>query len=356
MADAIINTGYGITAGGSAARPGQKPGGGDQDLFLRNFAGDVLTAYEQVNKFEATMFTKTIGSGRSDVFPVIGRKLDAFEHGIGQLVVGGDISSNEVEITTDRPLVDAIFLDEIEEIMTYYEIRAPYAQKLAESISLVFDRRAAITSIQAARTTAPIAPNTTYAGLVIPNDDLLTDVGTIVDSIFQAWEYKNDFDISGEESDVFLRSKQYSLLSRSERLEPKIHTGGSNISSGTTGSLAGMNIILAPHLPKKKYVAPGAGGGAGGALLAYESADELNPKYRLDCSQTVGLIKSRHAAALLNRRGIRTTMTYKEDRLGWLMMISRACGFGVLRPECSIELATSTIKVVGSGTQNANLP
>lgn len=316
---------------GMAANPGKK-NADEFALFMKNFSGEVLEAWKQMNVFEDTMFTRSITTGKVDTFPIIGRKDDAFEHVKGELITGGDIDHNEIEIGTDRPLVDSLFLDEIDDLMIHYDVRAPYARKLAESLNNVFDRRAAVMSIIAARDNTPIVPNTTLAGKVITDAALVTDPEVITDAIYEAWEHVKDNDISGEDLQAFLRSKQYALLARTERLDAKRRTGTADITKGTIQQLAGIDIVLAPHLPKKNLVATPA---------AADEAKEANVKYQGDFRNTVGLIKNKMAAGLLNRRGLRTTITFKEDRLGWVFITSRACGFGKLRPECAIELASA---------------
>ena len=62
-------------------------GTGYDALFLKVFAGEVLSAFKRVNVFGDTVQTRTIQNGKSAQFPVTGRFTAAF-HTPGDMIVG----------------------------------------------------------------------------------------------------------------------------------------------------------------------------------------------------------------------------------------------------------------------------
>ncbi len=151
------------------SRPGARlsTGTDDRELFLIEFGEMVLEAWAEVNNYEGLTFKKTIVSGKADTFPIIGRKRDAAEHTPGDRVLGGQIEHNDISIVLDKLLYDAAFISEIDQLMANYDLAAPYARQLGESLSTAYDRRVATMHLLASRvvtapyTGGPLRPTTT---------------------------------------------------------------------------------------------------------------------------------------------------------------------------------------------------
>lgn len=304
------------------ARPGQNAGtGDDRALFLKEFGQMVFEAWQESNTFEGRVFTQSISAGKQWQFPIIGRKRDAAEHTPGDLITGGGIENDEVNITLDNMLVDSVFIAEIDALMASYSLSAPYAQQIGESLSTTFDKRAATTFVKASRvTTAP------YTGGPVPSyywdANLKTDPAKLEEAHFQAVQYIKENDIGGGEVHSFVPWQQFLLMSKYSELDAQETTGTANRAHATIGPIAGISVTGSNHIPKTNVTTGLA-------------------KYQGDFSTTVGFIANPMAVGLLNRRGLRVTITDKEDRLGTLLIGSRFSGFGNLRNECSFELATA---------------
>lgn len=305
-------------------RAGKPKGAGSDDraLFLKEFGQMVLEAWQESNYFESHCFTQSIQSGKSWQFPIIGRKRNATEHVPGELIVGGGIENNEVVVTLDNMLIDSVFVPEIDALMASYSLAAPYASQIGESLSVTFDQRAAISHVIASRVTD--AP---YTGGPVPSyfwdANLKTDPAKLEEAHFAAVQYIRERDIGGGEVRSFLPWQQFLMMSRYSDLDTKQTSGSANRSQATIGPVAGINITGANHIPQTNITTGLA-------------------KYQGNFSNTVGFISNPMAVACLNRRGLRVTITDKEDRLGTLMIGSKFNGFGSLRPECSFELATAS--------------
>ena len=307
------------------SKPGNKlnTGTNDRELFMINFGEMVLQAWEEVNQYEDLTYKRSISSGKADAFPIIGRKRDATEHVPGEIILGGTIEHNEVQVALDSMLVDSAFLAEVDELMSNYELSGPYARQLAESLSTTYDRRIATLHILASRvTTAP------YTGGPVPSyyfhANAKTDASKLEEAAFQAVAYIKERDIGGGALSYRLPHQQYLMLSRYSGIEGgPVTTGSGNRSSGTVGQIAGIGVKGVNHIPNTNVTTG-------------------NVKFRGNFTTTVGHIGNEMAVATLNRRGLKVVMKEQDDRLGTLLIASRFCGHGILRPECSFEVATAT--------------
>lgn len=295
------------------------------------FGGLVQTAWEEVNDYENMTWTKTITQGKADTFPIIGRKRDATEHTPGEIILGGSVEHNEIEITLDKIVVDSVFIAEIDELLLHYDVRAPYARQLGESLSTVYDRRVAIMHILASRVTVrPYGVDKTFAngGGPLPNGyfdaSVATDPSKMEDAAFQSVEWIKRYDIGGGDLSYRLGWAQYLLLSKYTTIDKTQWSGSGDRSSGKVGLIAGIQPQASNHIPKTNITSGLA-------------------KYQGDFTGVVGHIGNKMAVGTLARRGMKVVMTEKEDRLGTLLIASKFNGHGILRPECSFEIATSDV-------------
>jgi hypothetical protein len=315
------------------SRPGQKlnTGTDDRQMFLVEFGDLVLQAWEETNAYEGLCFTKNITQGKSDTFPIIGRKRDAKEHEPGEIILGGRVEHNEVEISLDRMLVDSIFVAEVDELMNHYSVMEPYARQLGESLSTSYDRRVAIMHILASRvTTRP------YTGGPVPNGyfhaNVITDPAHLENAAFAAVEFIRRFDVGGGPLSFRMPHQQQLLLARYAPVASD-NSRGNSIQTGSAGRIAGLTPEGVNHIPRTNITSGLA-------------------KYQGDFSATVGHISNRMAVGTLARRGLKVVMKDQADRLGTLMIASKFNGHGILRAECSFEIATSDI----TGVRGANHP
>jgi hypothetical protein len=291
---------------------------------MEEFGQLVLEAWTESNTFEGHTYTRSISSGKADVFPIIGRKRDAAEHTPGEIILGGSINHNEVTITLDNILVDSAFIAEIDELISQYDLARPYAKQIGESLSTTYDKRLAILHVLASRLTGGPAnaiglPNPSYAW----HADMATDPAQLEAAHFAAVQFIKENDISGQNIRSFLRWQQFLLLSRYAELDSKDTTGSGNRAQATIGPLAGISVTGTNHIPSTNITTGLA-------------------KYRGNFTTTVGFISTPMAVGTLNRRGLKVVMKEQEDRLGTLLIGSKFTGHGILRPECSFELATAS--------------
>ncbi len=89
-------------------------GGGTADaLFLKVFAGEVMASFEKDTVFKDRTMSRSISSGKSAQFPVVGRNSAAY-HTPGAEIVGTQQLHNERVITIDDLLVSSVFISNLE--------------------------------------------------------------------------------------------------------------------------------------------------------------------------------------------------------------------------------------------------
>src|SRR5690625_884420 len=154
MSDAVVS------------RLGQKLGtGDDRDLFLKVFAGEVLTIFEAENVTRSRVMHRTIQHGKSASFPVMGRAA-AYYHTPGNEILGGTIKHNEKIIHIDPMLIAPIFIAEIDEAMNHYEVRSHYSTESGRILAQAWDKHVLQVGVLAARTTVANIPGESPAGSV----------------------------------------------------------------------------------------------------------------------------------------------------------------------------------------------
>lgn len=318
----------------SRSRPGAKEATGtdDRQLFLIEFGGMVIQAYDEVMDYQDLRFVKYITQGKADSFPIIGRKRDATEHVPGDLILGGGISHDEIQIFLDNMLVDSAFIAEVDELMIHYDIAGPYAHQLGQSLGSVTAKRIAIMHIQASRggqtegAGANPSKDAAADGQPIPSyywdANLKTDPSKLENAAFLAAQYIRENDMSGAEQFYMLPHQQILQLARYTGVEGgPVGTGSGDRSRGTIGPLAGLTPKGTNHIPQSTITTGLA-------------------KYMGNFSTTVGHISTKMAVGSLERRGLKVVMKQQDERLGTLLIASMFNGHGTLRNECSIELCT----------------
>ena len=306
--------------------PGKKGAAGvdERQLFLVEFGGMVIQAYDEALDYDGMSYVKNITQGKSDTFPVIGRKRDAAEHQPGEIILGGGIVHDEVQIDVDNILVDSAFIAEIDELLIHYNLSEPYAKQIGQSLGTTNTKRIAIMHILASRAAAASGPGQPVPAYYF-HADLKTDASKLEDAAFKSAAYLLTNDISGEKPKIMLPHQQMLLLARYAGIEGgPVTTGSANRASGTVGMIAGLATQGTNNIPNTNITTGLA-------------------KYRGDFSTTVGHCSSKMAVGTLERRAMKVVMKQQDDRLGTLLIGSMLNGHGKLRNECAIEWRTNAI-------------
>ena len=102
--------------------------GDDYALFLKKWSGEILTTFEETNVMKSLHMVRSIQSGKSAQFPVIGTATTKY-HTPGESVITdaglylNQIKHGERLIWVDKLLTSSVFVAKVEEIINHYEER-----------------------------------------------------------------------------------------------------------------------------------------------------------------------------------------------------------------------------------------
>ena len=290
----------------------------DRDLAIKVFSGEVLTAFETANIFMAKVQNRTIASGKSASFAVIGK----YDSAVSEHVPGSDITPNLINagervIEIDNLKYASVFVDNFEEAMQHYETRSQYSAEMGRKLAKEVDL-AIITQLDACVAGTANAGDTNggegqpaaQAAIVI---DTVPATGTrtnaekgdlILAGLFDADTAMEEDDIPGERM-VVMSPKNYNRLVQSTAVNKDMTTNNGGLDSGKVTQVAGHNILVSNNVG-------------------------TNDIYMF----------TQHAVGVVKLLDIKSEVNYIPEKLGDLMTSSYAMGFGVLNNGCVVKLST----------------
>lgn len=308
-------------AAATPSRLGQIETSGAVDaLWLKVFAGEVLTYFNNETVFLDKHVIRTISQGKSAQFPAIGKTTAAY-HTPGAEITGNTIKANERVITLDDILISPVFVADIDEMKNHYEVRAEYRNQMVAALSQNFDKVVAQNIILAART-AGIADSP--GGTQATNANYGTNSDTLATGLFSAAQSLDEKQAPSQERFCALKPAQYYLAAQNTKLVNRdwggaYDAGGGAYKSGRFDSLAGLTIVKTNNLPNGTNVNTGPAA------------------YQVDATNSVFIVWQRGAVGTLKRADISVRADYDPRRLGTLMNAMYLMGHGVLRPQVAVE-------------------
>lgn len=298
--------------------------GDDRALFLKVFAGEVLSAFHRDSAFRDKHLTRTITSGKSAQFPVTG--LAGFRyHTPGQEIFGDTIRHGEKVITIDDMIISPAFIANIDEALNHYDVRAIYAGEIGEALAKGYDQNVARAFLQAARGVSVITGGND--GGNSENASYDSDGTVIWKGIYNAGVALDTKDVPSGERYAWLRPVQHALVVQSEKpIDVNLNANRDNggIDVGDIRKINQIMLVKTNNLPSVD-----------------DSANTAIPSHlRDDYSVTRGLIGHRSAAGTVQVQGVALESAYDIRRQGTLMVGKYLCGHGDLRPEAAYELRT----------------
>jgi hypothetical protein len=298
-------------------------------LFLKVYAGEVLTSFEQATVTADKHLIRTISSGKSAQFPVMGRSSASY-HTAGTEIVGTALNHNEKVITINDLLISHHFIANIQEAKNHYDVRSIYSSEMGRALAFQMDKHVLQMMLAAATTTTANVGDTSYpSGTVITDSDANTSASSLIGSIFEAAEALDDNYVPSEGRYCFLKPEQYYLLANASNAVNVDFSGRGSIADGTVPQIAGINLIKTPHLPTANVTGTGVdAGGAGGAQT-------------VSAANTVAVISHTSSVGTVKLMDLAVESEYDIRRQGTLMVAKYAMGHGVLRPEAAVQIQTA---------------
>jgi hypothetical protein len=308
-------------ANATVTRIGQVNLAGDVDaLFLKVYAGEVLTAFTESNRFADRTMVRNITSGKSAQFPATW-KANASYHTPGTEIVGDVIAGNERVILIDDLLISPVFIASIDEAKTHYEVRSEYSKQAGAALARKMDKNLAQVGLLAARASATVSGGN--GGTVITSATALTSASALETAAFAAAQALDEKDVPEDDRYLYLKPAQYYLLINSgSRAINRDFSGNGSVADGTIFRIAGLQIVKTNNLPQ--------------ALVNTGPA-----AYQGDFSTTAALAMHRSAVGTVKLIDLAVEMAYDIRRQGTLVVAKYAIGHGILRPESAVEVKTA---------------
>lgn len=303
----------------TVSRLGQVNLAGDaKAIFLKVYSGEVLTAFNAVNKFADRHTIRDIQAGKSAQFPATGHASASY-HTPGNQLVGKTIPHAERVITIDDLLVSDVFIADIDAAMNHYDVRSEYTKQQGEALSKVFDTNVARVGILAARDTATIA-GMPGGSFINAGANVRTDGSLIKSAMFAAAQKLDENNVVETDRFAFVRPATYYAAAATTDLINKDWAGRGSLADGTIETLAGITIVKTNHLPQS------------------DDSAVLPAKYAGDFSNTGFLVMNRSAVGTVRLMNLSMQMEYLTTHQATLMVARYAVGHGILRPECAVEI------------------
>ena len=307
-------------------------------LFLKTFSGEILTAFAENNIFNEAMHTvRSIASGKSAQFPVLGTATAAY-HTVGTPLVGANqIKANEKIINIDDLLISQAFVADIDSLKNHYDVRQTYSAELGKALARTFDQNVAKVIANASRASTTLSGGNGGLVLTLASGNTASANVTgdeLAAAIYDIAQTFDERDIPTTDRFVVLPPAEYYKLAESatRTIDVDFNPGGNgSFASGRVQQIAGMPVMMSNNVPQSNV-----GSNPSGA----------NNTYSGDDSKTIGLVFHKSAVGTVKLMDMTTEISGSDYNLmyqGSLMVAKYALGHGILRPE-----AAATIKLSAS--------
>ena len=311
------------------SRLGQVNASGDANaLFLKQFAGEVLTTFETNNVFKPLHTVRTISQGKSAQFPVTGVASAAY-HVAGENIMDSvnsylsQIKANEKGVHIDSMLTANTMIYELDEAMNHYDVRSIYTTELGRALAKKFDQTVAQQVALCARGSATITGGN--GGTVLDKGASGLDTGSeIADAIYDAAQSLDEKNVPSSDRVAVMKPAEYYLLVQHLAAVGNANAVGSYV-EGEVVKVAGMRVIASNNVPSTNI---------GSAETGVNSGNT----YHGDFSNTKILCFHKSAVGTVKLLDLKLESERKIEFQGSLFVARYAMGHGILRPEAAVEI------------------
>jgi hypothetical protein len=330
----------------------------DNTLFLKQFAGEVLTTFETENVMMPLHVTRSISSGKSAQFPTTGIAAAGYHTpGESLMTTSGSSTSTskylsriphaEVVISIDDMLVSSAFIANIDEAKNHYDVRSIYSTEIGRQLAYTADKNLMRCVVAGARATTNrfgATGTSPYLGAQITwNDEADTaadKAASLVTALFSAAQKMDEKSVPSSDRYAVLTPALYYTLVNGEKdaisrdFNPEVN--GSK-AGGYIVSVAGIKILKSNNLPTTDESSATNVHNNGG--VANDVFGSSGVGYGgISFANTYGIIFQREAVGTVKLMDLGVESDYSIERQGTLLVAKYAMGHGVLRNECCYEL------------------
>ena len=297
-------------------------------LFLKVFAGEVITSFEEHTVTLDKHSVRTIKNGKSAQFPVIGRMPDAEYHTPGAEILGQEVKQNERVITIDQLLISHVFIGDLDDAMAHFEVRSKYSGMMGQKLGLTHDNHIMRELILAAKASATVTGGD--GGKVITDAELAdataaTRLTAWSNALYEAAENFDNKFVTGPRYCLLKPADYYFFVKEAQSngfsAINRDYGGEGSYADGKVIKIAGITLIPSPMLP---------------------TTDLSGEDYHaVDCTNTKAIIFTPDAVGTVKLMDLSLQSQWDIRRQGTLMVARYAMGHGILQPECAIQLVTA---------------
>ena len=303
----------------------------DDALFLKVFAGEVITSFDRASKTQGADMVRSISNGKSASFPVMGR-IGAEYHAVGAEILGSAVNSNEKVITINDLLISSVFVSNIEEAKNHWDVRSAYSTEMGRALSFQKDKHILQTIGQASLASANVTggdatTNITNTGIASATD--ATAANAMIDAIFAAAKELDANYVPSEGRKCFMRLEEYYKLANATNAVNVDFSGNGSIAEGKVLKIAGIELVPVAH-----FVASNVNSGVDQGSA---TAGGSNPQ-AVNLTNYVALVSHPSAVGTVKLMDLAVEKEYDIRRQGTLMVAKYAMGHGVLRPEAAVGI------------------
>ena len=305
-------------------------------LFLKQFSGEVLTAFEQATVTADKHMTRTIANGKSAQFPVMGRSSASY-HTAGNEITGSGLNHNEKVITINDLLLSSHFIANIDEAKNHYDVRSVYSSEMGRALAFQMDKHVLQTMLQAAGASANVgdtgyASGTTLTNANIASNTAETAADALIASIFEAAEALDNAYVPADGRFCFLKPDDYYKLANASKAVNVDFSGQGSIATGNVLQIAGITLVKTPHLPTSNIAY---------SAQAPTTDDGTAGRQAVDARNTSAIVTHTSAVGTVKLMDLAVESEYDIRRQGTLMVAKYAMGHGVLRPEAAVRIKSA---------------
>lgn len=304
-------------------------GGADKEaLFLKVYAGEVLTAFHEANVTGDKHMMRTIASGKSAQFPASGVVTAAY-HAPGTELDGQAVNHNEVVISIDDLLIADVFVPLIDEAMNHYDIRSIYSSEAGLKLSEQMDQHVLQQGYLAAQSSATVTG--LPGGTEVIDADADVNGSSLAGSLFTCAQALDDNKVPdrGDDRFAYVKPAQYYLLVQTTDVINRDWGGIGAYGDGKVFRVAGLNIVKTTNLPN------------GANINTSPAQGDADTRHAVNATTFVASVVHKSAVGTVKLIGLATEMEYDIRRQGTLLVAKYAMGHGALRPESATLVKTA---------------
>lgn len=330
----------------------------DTALFLKMFAGEVLSTFETASVMLPLHTVRTISEGKSAQFPVTGIATAGY-HVPGTSIIDGAMGTvytaassggavtnatsvptgtylNQIKhaervINVDDQLISSAFIAKLDEARNHYDVRAIYSTEIGRALAKQMDRNLIALGVLAARATTTITGG--KGGTAIDISAAATRAAVtgaeLVAGIYEAARVLDENDVPAEDRVAILEpASYYKVIQSKDIINRDFSENNGSLAGGKVYEVAGIQIVKSNNAVS---VFGQTVSGATGQQNTYSG----------NFSATIGLVMHKAAIGTVKLMDLKLETEYSVERQGTLMVAGYAVGHGILRPECAVELDIS---------------